>query len=64
MIVIYDHTDSTIVIYNNDDSTIVIYNNNDSGQYYETMILTNLALAMSVNYNRKVCSKLMHTLRS
>ncbi len=31
---------------------IVIYNHNDDRLYYDTMNLTNLALAISVNYNR------------
>ncbi len=30
----------------------VIYDHNDSGQYFKTMILTNLALARSINYDR------------
>ena len=45
--------------------TIVIY---DHGLYYKTMIIANLtmivanlALARSVNYNHKVCCKLKHT---
>jgi hypothetical protein len=50
--------------------TIVIYNCNDSGLYYKTMIITNLALAMIINYDprvviydHKVCFKLKHALR-
>ncbi len=41
--------------------TIEIYDHNDSDMYYKTMILTNLALARSVNYDRKVCCKLNRT---
>jgi hypothetical protein len=41
--------------------TIVIYNRNDNGLFYKTTILANLALARSVNYDRKVCCKLKHT---
>jgi hypothetical protein len=51
----------TIVIYNHNDRTIVIYDHNDSGQYYKTMILANLALARSVNFDREVCCKLKRT---
>jgi hypothetical protein len=40
-----------IIIYNQNDSTIVIYNHIDSGQYYKTLILTNLAIARSINYD-------------
>ncbi len=40
---------------------IVIYDHNDSGLYYETVILANLALARSVNYDPKVCCKLKCT---
>ncbi len=47
---------------------IVIYNRNDNGLYYKTMIIANLttivanlASARSVNYDRKVCSKLKCT---
>jgi hypothetical protein len=40
---------------------IVIYNHNDNGLYYKTMIIANLALTRSVNYDRKVCCKLKHT---
>jgi len=50
---------------------IVIYDRNDSGLYYKTMIVTNLALARSVNYDhmivtddRKECYKLKLTLWS
>ncbi len=48
--------------------TIVIYNRNDNGLYYKTMIVANLttivanlALARSVNYDRKVRCKLKCT---
>jgi hypothetical protein len=34
--------------------TIVIYDRNGNGLYYTTMFLTNLVLARSVNYDRKV----------
>ena len=54
----------TIVIYNYNDSAIVIYDHNDNGQYYKTMILGNLTLAGSVNYDCKVHCKLKHTLPS
>jgi len=47
---------------------IVIYGRNDNGLYYKTtivanstMIVANLALARSVNYNHKVCCKLKRT---
>ncbi len=47
---------------------IVIYNRNDNGLYYKTMIVANLtmivanlALARSINYDFKVCCKLKHT---
>jgi hypothetical protein len=50
----------TIVIYDRNGSgqhyksfTIVIYDRNGSGQHYKTMILANLVLAQSVNYNCK-----------
>ncbi len=33
---------------------IIIYDCNDSALYYETMILANLALAKSANYDGKV----------
>jgi hypothetical protein len=33
--------------------TIVIYDRNDNDLYYKTIIVANLALARSVNYNRK-----------
>ena len=33
---------------------VVIYDCNDSGQYYKTTILTDLAIAKSVNYDHKV----------
>jgi hypothetical protein len=46
----------TIIIYNLNDSKTVIYDRNDSGQYYKTMILANLVLARSINYNRKLRS--------
>ncbi len=42
-----------IVIYNRNDSTIVIYDHNNSGQHHKTKILANLALAGSLNYDRK-----------
>ncbi len=45
-----------ILIYDCNDSTILIYKHNDSGHYYKTMILANLALARSVNYDRKLQS--------
>ncbi len=48
----------TIIIYDRNDSTIVTYNRNDSGQYYTIMILANLALARSANYNHKLRCKL------
>ncbi len=60
--VIYYYNDSMITIYDHNHSTSVIYDCNDSGQYYKTMILANFALARSINYNCKVCSKLKHTL--
>ncbi len=48
--------------------TIVIYDRNDNGLYYKTtieanltMIVAKLALARSINYDRKVCCKLKHT---
>jgi hypothetical protein len=48
--------------------TIVIYDRNDNGLYYKTMIVANLtmivanlALAKSVNYDHKVCCKLKRT---
>ncbi len=48
--------------------TIIIYDRNDNGLYYITFILANLttiignlALAMSVNYDCKVCCKLKRT---
>ncbi len=47
---------------------IVIYNRNENGLYYNTtivanltMIIANLALARSINYDHKVCCKLKHT---
>jgi hypothetical protein len=40
---------------------IAIYDHNDSGQYSKTMVLANLALAMSVNYDHKVHFKLNRT---
>ncbi len=49
---------------NNNRFTNVIYNRNDSGQYYKTMILANLALARSINYDHKVCCRLKRKLRS
>jgi len=42
--------------------TIVVYYHNDSGLYYKTMILANLVLTRSVNYDCKVRSKLKRTL--
>jgi hypothetical protein len=58
----------TIVYYDSNDNTIIIYDRNDSGLYYKTLIVTNLALAMSVNYVCKIvfyvckeCSKLKHS---
>jgi hypothetical protein len=53
-----------IVIYDRNESTIVIYNRNDNDLYYKTTIIANLALARSVNYYRKVGSKLERNLRS
>jgi hypothetical protein len=44
----------TIVINNRNDSMIVSYDRNDSGQYYKTRILAKLALARSINYDRKL----------
>jgi hypothetical protein len=41
--------------------TIAIYNSNDNGLYYKTMIVANLVLARSINYNCKVRCKLKHT---
>ncbi len=41
------------VVYDRNDSTIIIYDH-ISGQWYKTMILANLALARSINYDRKV----------
>ncbi len=48
--------------------TIVIYDRNDIGLYYKTtivanltMIIANLALARSIDYDRKVCCKLKRT---
>jgi hypothetical protein len=43
----------TTLIYDPNDSLIVIYDPNDCGQYYKNMILANLAIARSVNYDRK-----------
>ncbi len=71
-VVIYSHNiysycafkSLTVEIYNRNDIMIAIYEHNDSGQYYETMILPNLALARSVNYDCKVCCKLKGTLQS
>jgi hypothetical protein len=40
---------------------MIIYALNDNGLYYKTMIIANLALASSVNYDRKVCCKLKCT---
>ncbi len=52
----------------NKSFTIVIYDCNDNGLYYKTsiianltMIIANLALARSVNYDCKVCCKLKCT---
>jgi hypothetical protein len=39
----------------------VISDRNYSHLYYKTMILANLVLAMSVNYDHKVCCKLKCT---
>ncbi len=44
----------TVIIYNCNDSTIVIYDQKDSVLYYKTMIVTNVALAWSINYDRRV----------
>ncbi len=61
----------TTIIYNRNDSTIVIYDLNDSGLYYKTTIVTNLALAKSINYDRRTliydhkdCYKLKRNLQS
>ncbi len=40
---------------------IVIYNHNNNTLYCKTTIVSNLALARRVNYNRKVCCKLERT---
>ncbi len=40
---------------------VAIYDHNDSGQHYKTTVLANLSLAMSVNYDHKVHSKLKRT---
>jgi hypothetical protein len=47
---------------------IIIYNHYDNGMYYKTtivpnltMIVDNLVLARSINYNHKVRCKLKHT---
>jgi hypothetical protein len=40
---------------------IIIYVHNDNGLYYKTMIVANLALARSINYDCKVCCKLKRT---
>jgi hypothetical protein len=58
------YKDFMIVIYNHNDSMIVIYDRNDSVQFYKAMILVNLTLAWSVNYNHKLCYKLKRTLQS
>jgi hypothetical protein len=49
---------------------IVISDHNDNGLYYKTtiianltMIVANLALARSINYDRKVCCKLKCTFK-
>ena len=39
---------------------IVIYDGKDNDLYYKTMIIANLALARSVNYDCKVCCRLKH----
>ncbi len=61
----------TIIIYNRNDITIVIYDLNYSGLYYKTTIVTNLALARSINYDRRIliynhkdCYKLKRNLQS
>jgi hypothetical protein len=54
----------TIVIYDCNESTIVIYDRNDNDLYNKTTIKANLALARSVNYDRKVFSKLKRNLQS
>ncbi len=48
--------------------TIIIYDHNDNCLYYKTtivanltMIIANLALARSINYDHKVCCKLKRT---
>ncbi len=60
-----------IVIDDRYDSTNVIYDRSDSGLCYKTTIVINLALARSVNYNRRIviydrneCYKLKCNLRS
>jgi hypothetical protein len=47
-----------IIIYNHNNNTIIIYDHNDSFKYYKTMILADLALARSVNYDCKAHSRL------
>ncbi len=42
--------------------TIVIYDHDDNGLYYKTGIIANLALARSLNYDRKVHCKLKLTI--
>ncbi len=34
--------------------TIVIYDHNDNGLYYKTALVTNLALAMIINYDPRI----------
>ncbi len=58
-----DYENFTVVIYNRNYNMIIIYNCNDDDQYNKTMILTNLALARTVNYSHKVRSQLKHILR-
>jgi hypothetical protein len=41
---------------------IVINDRNGNDLVYKIMILTNLALAGSINYDRKVCCKLKRTI--
>jgi hypothetical protein len=42
---------------------IIIYNCNDNALYHKTMIVANLALARSINYDRKVRCKLKRTFK-
>ncbi len=61
----------SIIIYDCNDNMIVIYDYNDSGLYYKITIVTCLALARNINYDRKnviynfnqCYNKLKHNLR-